>query len=387
MSMKLRSLTVAGYRSLKTIRMEIGDVNVFVGDNGVGKSNLYRALHLAQSAAEGTFSREIAAEGGMAAVLWTGARKKGRPVRLSIAVELLDEDTALGWRYTIEAGLTPPMGAGFPFEPQIKEERLSIDQGRRVVDVMKRAGQGLSYRDADGRMQEYPVRLLSSETGLAALGGSGLHAEAAIVRDTLARFRFYHGFRSDTGSPLRAASLAVTAPMLDMDGSNLAAVMATLKHIRGDTVDLDRAVADALKGAWLDIPLPDREARFGVVFPQFPQRVFSAAELSDGQIRFLGLAAALLAYRIPPFIALNEPEASLHPSMLSPLADMIARAAKDAQIWVVTHAPELADLITDRTGVRAKTVIRQEDGSTWIESMRLTGQLPDEADEMDDDDA
>jgi predicted ATPase len=387
MSMKLRSLTVAGYRSLKSIRMEIGDVNVFVGDNGVGKSNLYRALHLAQAAAEGAFAREIAAEGGMAAVLWTGTRKKGRPVRLSITVELLDEDTALGWRYTIDAGLTPPMGAGFPFEPQIKEERLSIDQGRRVVDVMKRAGQGLSYRDADGRMQEYPIRLLSSETGLAALGGSGLHAEAAIVRDTLARFRFYHGFRSDAGSPLRAASLAVTAPMLDMDGSNLAAVMATLKHIRGDTVDLDRAVADAFKGAWLDIPLPDREARFGVVFPQFPQRVFSAAELSDGQIRFLGLAAALLAYRIPPFIALNEPEASLHPSMLASLADMIARAAKDAQIWVVTHAPELADLIVERTGVRAKTVIRQEDGSTWIEGMRLTGQVPDEADEMADDDA
>jgi predicted ATPase len=175
--------------------------------------------------------------------------------------------------------------------------------------------------------------------------------------------------------------------MLDMDGSNLAAVMATLKHIRGDTVDLDRAVADAFKGAGLDIPLPDREARFGVVFPQFPQRVFSAAELSDGQIRFLGLAAALLAYRIPPFIALNEPEASLHPSMLAPLADMIARAAKDAQIWVVTHAPELADLIVERTGVRAKTVIRQEDGSTWIEGMRLTGQLPDEADEMADDGA
>jgi predicted ATPase len=156
MSMKLRSLTVAGYRSLKSIRMEIGDVNVFVGDNGVGKSNLYRALHLAQSAAEGTFAREIAAEGGMAAVLWTGTRKKGRPVRLSIAVEIIDEDTALGWRYTIDAGLTPPMGAGFPFEPQIKEERLSIDQGRRVVDVMKRAGQGLSTAMPTGGCRSIP---------------------------------------------------------------------------------------------------------------------------------------------------------------------------------------------------------------------------------------
>ncbi|MNV94028.1 hypothetical protein D3C71_1887810 [compost metagenome] len=96
-------------------------------------------------------------------------------------------------------------------------------------------------------------------------------------------------------------------------------------------------------------------------------------------MRFLALAAALLSYRRPPFIALNEPETSLHPDMLPALADMIASAARDSQIWIVTHSERLADAIRERCGVRARRVIRK-DSATWIDGMRLTGL-------MDDDDA
>lgn len=379
--MKLRSLQASNYHSLKAIRMDCGDVNLFVGENGVGKSNLYRALSLVRAAATGSFAREIAFEGGMASVLWSGVRRRGQPVRIRLSVELLDEESALAWIYTIEAGLKPPAAAGFPFEPQIKTETLELDQGRRSVAVMKRDGPALLYRDQEGRMAAHPLKLLSSETGLSVLGGSGLHAEAALVRDVLASWRFYHGFRSDPDSPLRAPGLAVTAPMLDMDGANLAAVLATLAHIRGDTVDLDRAVADAFGGAALSVPVPDEEARFGLVLEEFPQRVFSARELSDGQIRFLALAAALLSYRLPPFVALNEPEASLHPAMLPALADMIARAARDAQIWIVTHSPELARLVEERCGVKPKTVARGGDGATRIEGMSITGAFVEEDDE------
>ena len=59
------------------------------------------------------------------------------------------------------------------------------------------------------------------------------------------------------------------------------------------------------------------------------------AELSDGTLRYLALAGALLGYRLPAFIALNEPETSLHPELLERLARMIIRAAERTQIWVV----------------------------------------------------
>ncbi|MGQ3210718.1 MAG: AAA family ATPase [Shinella sp.] len=372
--MLLRSMSAENYRSLRTIRMDLGRVNLFVGENGAGKSNLYRSLQLVQAAVRGTFAQEIAAEGGMGSALWTGKRRPNEPVRIRLEAELLDEDRAITFRYRIEAGLRPPAAAGFAFEPQVKVEELSIETGRRPVTMMKRAGPGIMVRNEAGRMAEHPEQALASETAVALLGDAGHYPEVGTFRRAVSQWRFFHGFRSDRDSALRQPCLAVTAPLLDEDGANMAAVFATLKWTRGDTVDLDRAVAAAFGGAQLSVPEPEEFASYGLVFPQFPQRVFQPRELSDGQIRFLALAAALLSYRTPPLIALNEPEASLHPDMLPALAEMIARAAQSSQLWIVTHSERLAREVETRCGVRAKRVVRN-DGATWIDGMRLTGEM------------
>lgn len=375
--MLLRAMHAENYRSLRSIRMDLGQVNLFVGENGTGKSNLYRSLQLLQAAVRGTFGQEIAAEGGMASALWTGRRRPNEPIRIRLEAELLDEERAINFRYRIEAGLRPPAAAGFAFEPQIKTEELAIETGSRPVTMLKRAGPGIMVRNEAARMEEYPEQALTSETALALLGDAGHYPEIGAFRRAVMQWRFFHGFRTDRESPLRQPCLAVTAPMLDEDGGNLAAVFATLAHTRQDTADLDRAIADAFEGASLSVPEPGEFASFGLVFPQFPQRTFQPRELSDGQIRFLALAAALLSYRSPPLVALNEPEASLHPSMLPPLATMIAGAAHSSQVWLVTHSELLAREVEQRCGVRAKHVIRN-DGATWIEGMRLTGEIAEE---------
>lgn len=376
--MQLRSMSAANYRSLRAIRMDIAGVNLFIGENGVGKSNLYRALQLVQAAVRGNLAHEIAAEGGMASALWSGPRREEKNFRIKFEVELIDEERAIIFRYRVEAGLRPPAAAGFAFEPQIKMEELSIETGTRPVTMMKRAGPGIMVRGERGRMGEYPEQALASETAIALLGDAGHYPEVGTFRRAVDAWRFYHGFRTDRDSPLRQPCLAVTSPLLDQDGSNLAAVLATLTHIREDTAELDRAIASAFNGARLSVPPPGEYAEFGLVFPDFPKRVFQPRELSDGQIRFLGLAAALMSYRQPPLIALNEPEASLHPDMLSPLADMVAGATRSSQVWVVTHSEQLAEQVEARCGTRPRRVIRQ-DGATWIDGMRLTGMMDDEA--------
>lgn len=374
--MRLTGLVAEGYRSLKSIRLEFGQVGLFVGENGVGKSNLYRALQLIKAAGQGSLAYEIAREGGMQSALWSGGRRLAQPARVILGAELENDETAAKFSYQVEIGLPPPVSAGFAFEPQVKEEKLSVEAGRRPVEMMTRKGPAAFARDGDGRRVEYPVRLLNSETALAMLGASGRYPEAGDLRAAVAGWRFYHGFRTDRNSPARKPSLAITSTMLDEDGGNLAAVFATLAHIRQDTVDLDRAVADAL-GAELDVPEPGEAATFGLKLPEFPQRLFRPEELSDGQMRFLALAGALMSYRLPGLIALNEPEASLHPRMLPALADMIAKAAERTQLWVVTHSQELAALITDRTGAQALAMVRI-DGATAIEGLGITGRLSDE---------
>ena len=81
-----------------------------------------------------------------------------------------------------------------------------------------------------------------------------------------------------------------------------------------------------------------------------------------------------MGYRLPSLIALNEPEASLHPSLLPPLARLIGRSARSTRIWIVTHSDVLAEALRDETGKRARRVIKS-DGATSIEGLTLSGEF------------
>jgi predicted ATPase len=152
--------------------------------------------------------------------------------------------------------------------------------------------------------------------------------------------------------------------------------LATLIHIREDMTAVERAIDDAFPGAQLVVPPPGRTAQFGMIFPDHPKRVFEAGELSDGTLRYLALLGALLAYRLPAMIALNEPETSLHAALLDPLARMIVAASARTQIWLVTHSSALADAIALHGGITPRTVIKR-DGATWLEGLGVGGEFRD----------
>ncbi|HEX9541358.1 MAG TPA: AAA family ATPase [Streptosporangiaceae bacterium] len=98
-------------------------------------------------------------------------------------------------------------------------------------------------------------------------------------------------------------------------------------------------------------------------------------ELSDGTLRYLLWTAALLTPRPSSLIVLNEPETSLHPELLPPLAQLIAGAAARAQIIAVTHSRPLIDALrraTEEAGARVNTIELTKDfGETRIVGQRL----------------
>lgn len=379
--MSLTDLDIGFYRSIRSIRFPLRRLTVLVGGNGVGKTNLYRALELIRAAATGDLTMALAREGGLASAMWAGPRRAGEAPRLRFEIGL---DTALDGgahsdfspRYAVEVGFGDhKYQAVFADEPQVKAESLILP-GRRAVTLLERKGPSAWYRDETGHRRQLEAPLLASETALSALRGTLPELDA--VRHLLTSWRFYHGFRTDADSPLRRPALAVTAPMLDADGANLGAVFATLAHIRQDTEDLDAAIHQAFPGARIDIPEPGSNAHFSMIFPDLPHRPFGPAELSDGTLQFLALLGALLAYRAPPFIALNEPETSLHPDLLPALARAIARAAERSQVWVVTHSTILADAIAEETGTQPRQVIRRDGGGTWIDGLSEIGLFPED---------
>jgi predicted ATPase len=114
-----------------------------------------------------------------------------------------------------------------------------------------------------------------------------------------------------------------------------------------------------------------------MIFPEYRGRVFDASELSDGTLRYLALAGTLMAYRLPAFIALNEPETSLHPELLDPLARLIVQASSRTQIWLVTHSDILAASLRKHGGVKPHTVVKRG-GETWIEGLKIVGDFNDD---------
>ena len=94
-------------------------------------------------------------------------------------------------------------------------------------------------------------------------------------------------------------------------------------------------------------------------------RPLKAAELSDGTLRYLLLIAALLSPRPPGLMILNEPETSLHPDLLAPLARLIAQAAKRSQIVVVSHAVALVSALAAADA--RQIVLEKKLGETLVE--------------------
>lgn len=354
----LTSLRVAGYRSLRDICLPLSPLTVVVGENGTGKTNLYRSVYLLHAAASGGLARVMAEEGGMPSALWAGPRKKG-PVRLVLGLEF---DDGLG--YELEAGLPEPndLPSSFKLDPLIKSETVTFG-GATLVD---RGKSGAMLRDASGARVNFPLTLSRSESVLTQLQEPHRFPTASALRERLIGWRFYHGFRADAESPVRQPQVGVFTPALAHDGMDLAAALQTILEI-GDFDGLHRAVRQGLNGARLEIVCPDgSETRFRIqLHTPGLLRPLEAWEFSDGTLRYLCLLAALLSPRPPALLALNEPESSLHPNLLPALATRIVEASRNGQVWVVTHSGPLAEEIERLSGT-SPLQLKKANGETCL---------------------
>jgi predicted ATPase len=378
----IRTVAIHGYRSLRELLLPLGQLTVVTGANGSGKSSVYRSLRLLADVAQNAVVSSLAREGGLPSTFWAGPKKISRSVRQGThEVEGLAKhgvaSLKLGfgsdtYGYSIDLGYPPPPPPAtmFALDPRVKRE--CIWHG----PVYRKAGALVDRRNnfvwLATTKDEEPVMLTQhlsdTDSMLASVADPERAPEMLAVREAVRGWRFYDQFRTDAESPARTAQIGTWTPVLDHDGGNLAAALQTITEIRSDKA-LATTLEDAFPGSRLSIK--NREGRFDVQLKQHGLlRPLSAAELSDGTLRYLLWIAALLTPRPPELMVLNEPETSLHPDLLPALARLILMAAERAQIIVVSHAHLLIETLASSSLCKRLHLLK-DFGETTVEGMTV----------------
>lgn len=354
----MRTVRLSGYRSLRDLRLRLGRVTLLQGANGVGKTNVYRALRLLSSLARGEFAEAVAADGGMRSLLWAGNEEHGRVTTFS--AELVSD----AFSFEFECGLrpaTPGDPTAFKLDPDIKQEVLR--NGKRVL--AKRSRCQVRLADAKGVLHTVEEPAGSSESMLGLVHDLQNYPQLMHARVSLERWRFYHSMRTDAEAPSRRPVRGYWSPVLAEDASNLPAVIQSINE-SNESAAFHAAIERAFPGSSLELRCGDW---FEIAWHahRLP-RTLGGHELSDGTLQFICQAAVLCSPRPPPLLVLNEPETSLNESVFPALADLVFSAAERSQIIIVSHSKALCDAIAARCKVRVRELTMRH-GDT-----RLRGQ-------------
>ncbi len=374
----IETLAISGYRSFRDLIVPLGQLTLVTGPNGSGKSSLYRALRLLADLAEDRLVASLASEGGLESTLWAGPERISRemlsgdhevqggrrrgPIALKLGFSAFDKG------YAVDLGL-PQSGGGDPFarDPQIKAEALwSGEALTRGAVMAERRGGHVRVRDDRGSWRDIRQDLEAFDSMVVGCADPQRAPELAILREEMRRWRFYDHIRSDRDAPARRPQVGTRTVALASDGADLAAAWLTIEEI-GDAQGLAEAVDDAFPGAAVEVAVDS-----GWFTLQMRQkgllRRMTAAELSDGTLRYLIWVAALASPRPPPLLVLNEPEVGLHPDLLAPLARRLIAAAEHSQVVVVTHSQPLIEALASDAGC-TRLRLSKRMGETQVEDV------------------
>ncbi|BDS07555.1 ATPase [Oceaniferula spumae] len=338
----IHSLQIEGYRSLLDISLKLAPLTVVQGANGVGKSNLYKALKLFAALADGTFPQSMAEEGGTPSCFWAGpvpGPKRPKTVKLFLGSASFDWNVVFGLVPT-----TPGDPTMFRTDPDMKKESMHSKLG--------------SHSRA-----EWSGDISHNESILSHIRDAVSYPALALAREDILSWRFYDGFRNDVESPLRQGSPRAWSPVLATDGANLAATLQTIRE-SSFPYRLDEVINMAFPNHSLGIVGGDSKLHIEWSLPEL-NRPLKASELSDGTLRFLALCAALLGPKAPACLVLNEPENSLNPSLFPALAQLIRYANEASQVIVITHSEELAELLVDEQDATLHSLVL-DNGATRL---------------------
>ncbi|MDX9710400.1 MAG: AAA family ATPase [Trichloromonas sp.] len=367
--MKIKQLDIEGFRSLKKICWIPGDLNVVIGPNGTGKSNLLRFLQLIAISAQGRMGKYIQSLGGMDPILWDGTASA---IKFTMSTTPVGDDLGPE-HYELVLGR---LGAGSSY--RIEKELLANFhkvRGKKEIKPFKfleRLGNSAVFFDEKEHKFTTPEEFVAEEESLLSIASGPFINNHYIppFQRALAAIAVYHDLHTNKDAVIRQPAIARLEKRVDPDGQNLISVLHTL--YTGDR-DFKKDINAAMQAAFGDDfdelvfpPAADQKIQLRIRWKSL-RREQSAADLSDGTLRFLFLLTVLASPSPAPVVAIDEPETGLHPSMLPIVAEYAVDAATRSQVIMTTHSPQFLDAFKEVKPTT--TVAKWENGETTLHTL------------------
>ena len=351
-------------------------LNVLIGPNASGKSNLFDVLGLARSIPS-DLQEGVRGGGGVRSWLWESDAAQEPELELVVGSGDLElrHRIVLG---AIDSALWPVVEQVHHLpDTLLYESRLESLQA--TIRVRLRDQNPLDSRD--GELVEFGYPDEKDQSILAQLRSQFDYPQMTILASIYNSIQMYGTWHFGRDAPLRRSQPADRrGDRLEEDYTNLGMVLNQM----GTSPEAKRSIIEGLQELYEGFTNYEAVVNSGSVqiyFTEGKRRSIPATRLSDGTLRYLCLLAMLYNPNSLPVICIEEPELGLHPDIVAGLAKHLRAASERTQVIVTTHSDILIDALSDtpesivvfesHDGATQMERLKRDDLSVWLEKYRL----------------
>jgi len=349
--MKLERLRVENYRSLREIDLPLHSLNLLIGTNASGKSNILDALRfLAQGVQEKDFARAVGMRGNVVQLAWKGAQAE----YVSLDAQITDGQRRFQWSVRVEK-------RGFEYDLSEELDLVHDENSPPVPHLKSQDGSGWWWSDVSKK-----VKLSLPQATGCALAAAAVDESFAGRR--VADFVNKWGFFDPSPAFLRRATFPDDdGPRLDPIGRNLAGRLFAINEASPAVFERIVSATNDVLGVPERIELRRQEDDGRIYFVQMEAGLHYPVhqlQASSGTLRMLALMTALLGEDDITLVGIEEPENYVHPNALEAFARYVQLATERIQVLITTHSPLLLNFLNEPEAV---CVVRRGERGTEIE--------------------